>query len=127
MKVGIRKRSATKVITSLIFFIIAQCAVFAGSHREIKRIFKYKKLSQVLQQFQKKGYDVIGPVQVTKVRKNQIWFYNAPSIKAEHIMIVNEKGKPVRLEGNTFVYVIRKKGHVILIKIEGSPNEDKNI
>ena len=104
--------------------IILVFSSFSNAESKIK--FKSKELPQILEQFIKKGYTIVGPVEVTGVTHDYVKFFHQSMIKkSKKIRIINKKGKHIRLHKGDMVYIIKKSKHVFIIKTLQKKAEDE--
>ena len=75
-------------------------------------------LSILISTYQKKGYDVTGPVQYLKKTTHQIFFYRLDPISFKRLTIITPDGNKSFLKQYDFVYVLSKKGSVVLVHIK---------
>ncbi len=110
--------------TSVILLAVLLAFSFCNAHSKIK--FKAKTLVQILDQYAKRGYTVIGPVEITDVTRDYLIPFHMQKIKkTKHIKIIDKKGKHVKLRKGDIVYIIKKGKKVIIIKASFKINKNE--
>ncbi len=102
----------------LIILILVSFSFIAQAKSKICIKFRSKSLVQILDQYAKNGYVVLGPTEVTEVTHDYVKLFQMKEIKRnKKLKIIDQKGKKVTLHRGDRVYMIKKKRNVILIKV----------
>ncbi len=95
----------TFIFSALVAIIL--WSSFPCNNAYCKLRFKAKKLTQILDQYAKKGYVIVGPVEID-MREIK---------KTKRLEIINKEGKPTNLRRGDRVYIIKKGEKTIIIKL----------
>jgi len=102
----------------LAFLILFSFPFIARAESKILIRLSSKSLPQILDQYAKNGYTVLGPIEVTEVTYDYVKLFQMREIKkSKKVKIINQKGKQATLHRGDKVYLIKKNKNVILIKI----------
>ena len=77
-----------------------------------------------LEKYKADGYSIIGPVQYLDRSKGKIILYRHPPVAYTHLRVTNEMGRVRSVKKGQFVYVLSKKGRVILIRLNKKEGKD---
>ena len=75
-------------------------------------------LDITLQEYEKKGYQMIGPVQYLGKTKQQILFYRHSPVTFTRLKMIVPGGKTITLKRYDFVYLLSKRKNIVLVRIE---------
>lgn len=75
-------------------------------------------LDITLQAYDKKGYQMIGPVQYLGKTKKQLLFYRHSPVTFTRLKMIVPGGKTVVLKKYDFVYLLSKHKNIVLVRIE---------
>ncbi|WDP88642.1 MAG: hypothetical protein HUN04_02355 [Desulfobacter sp.] len=77
-----------------------------------------------LQKYKNDGYSILGPVQYLEKTKDSIVFYRHPPITYTRLRIIKPIGVPTSIKRGDVVYVLSKRGNVVLIRIKKKEIKD---
>ena len=73
---------------------------------------------QMIQQYEKRGFSRIGPLQVTRLPADGVvGFYRHDTVRYDQIQVVNERGDEADLDKYDRVYLLQNDEQVILIRL----------
>lgn len=75
-------------------------------------------LGITLLEYEKKGYQMIGPVQYLGKTKKQILFYRHPPVTFTRLTMIIPGGTTIVLKKYDFVYLLSKYENIVLVRIE---------
>ena len=81
-------------------------------------------LSILLSEYQKKGYQITGPVQYINKSHRQVFFYLHVPVSFKKLTIITPEGKTSFLKKYDFVYVLSKKQTIVLIHLTGRETDN---
>ncbi|GEM_PF-5314756 len=76
---------------------------------------------KLLMEYEKKGFSIVGPIQVEKVNSDCVFLYQFKKIcrtEKTKLTIIDKDGKCAKIRENDWVYVLKKGKEVVLIKIQ---------
>ena len=77
-----------------------------------------QQVMQMIQQFEKRGFSRIGPLQVTRLPADGVvGFYRHDTVRYDQIQVVNERGDEADLDKYDRVYLLQNDEQVILIRL----------
>ncbi len=85
---------------------------------------KISPLIVTLTKYRERGYDVLGPVQYLGKDDGRILLYRHNPVSYKKLDILNELGKAWLVRKHNFVYILSKKGHVVIIRLNRKENND---
>lgn len=108
----------TKVFLSIITTacLIWTGVLFAENQKPLKN--DSQRLNNSIEQYQKKGYAILGPVQFLEKTNSQILFFRQPPVSYTRLRVVNLLGIATTIKRNNYAYVFTKNGNVVMIRLK---------
>lgn len=111
----------------IFFFLLAACllspaSTFAGTTTQDPD--QLSPMAITLQGYRAEGYTVIGPVQYLDRTKGFISFYRQSPVAYTRLRVINAIGIPTSIKRGDFVYLLSKKGRIILIRLKQKENKN---
>lgn len=79
-----------------------------------------------VQSFLNNDYEMLmGPVQYLGKTDSSILLYRLPAVTYDRVDVINQFGEAWFLRKNDFIYILSKRGHLVLIRVH-EKEEDKN-
>ena len=75
-------------------------------------------LAITLNAYEKKGFQVIGPVQYLGRTQKQVIFYRHPPVAFTRLETITPDGKSIVLKKYDFVYLLSERQNIVLVRIE---------
>ncbi len=104
------------LIFIIILFLFWNSKLLAGPINTPKHN-KKKPLIILLQEFKNRGFKIIGPVEVSKISKEEIILYKHGKYSKRKAKIINQYRIKENLKPGDKVYILKKNHHIILIKL----------
>lgn len=107
----------------LCVMLISDTGAGAGS-QSVRNKGEMTPLKTTLNTYREEGYTVLGPVQFLGRNSSNIQLYRRAPVPYRMMDVIGETGDKCYVNRHDFVYVLSRRGHVVLVRIDREDRDD---
>ena len=107
-----------RILYTALFLICLLAPVILPAEQSPADSEEMTEIEVLLNQYKEAGYKVLGPIQYLGKTSSSIEVYRHGKVSYNELDIIDKHGEKAFLKKNDIVYVLSKKGQVILIHLD---------